>query len=111
MKLYQSRFGYAMSLIYLIGSGSFIWWEFHSYRGGMFDFCGLGLIRFIFPSLLTVGVVLEKIGVPQIKLSCSYMGLADSLQFGLHLSITAVFVYLIGYGVEWIVRRVSRRLS
>lgn len=71
--------------------------------GGWINLRGMGVMLVTAPSQVTFGVVLEWLGVARVNYS--EPGLADYGRLALHVAVSAAAVYLLGYGVEWAVRR------
>jgi hypothetical protein len=77
--------------------------ELRNTGGGWINLRGMGTTLVTAPSQVTFGVVLEWLGVPQINYSDP--GLSSYCQLVLHVAVSAVAVYLLGYGIEWAMRR------
>ncbi len=72
--------------------------------GGWINLRGLGTNILTSPSQLTIGTLLESLGVK--KINYNDPGAADYAQLTLHILVTAALFYLIGWGGEWLVRRI-----
>ena len=55
------------------------------------------------PSQLTFAPVLRWLGVPPVNYSAP--GFVDYGQIVFHVAVTASLFYLLGYSIEWLVRR------
>lgn len=106
MKIYQSWLGIILSLIYATAAAYFVQDELRHTSGGWINLRGLGSTLVTFPSQLTLGVALEWLGVPRVNYSD--LGLVGYSQLVLHVAASAAIVYLIGYGLEWAMRRLLR---
>jgi hypothetical protein len=103
----RSWFGVSLAFIYLAGAGYLTWYELRHSGGGWINLRGFGTTIATAPSQATVGVLLRKLGAPRINhLEPGFTGIAELL---LHLVLTASVVYLVGFGLEWIVRWVLAR--
>lgn len=100
----RSLTGGALALVYLIIAGYVAQDEVRHTGGGWINLRGMGTFLVTAPSQATLGNLLSWLGVP--KVSYSELGVPGYAQIILHLLITAGFVYLLGCGLEWVVRRV-----
>jgi hypothetical protein len=99
----RSWFGGALAALYLVAA---IWMaqdEIRHSHGGWINLRGFGTNILTAPSQLTLGAVLQGLGVPRINYNSP--GVTGYGQLALHILITAALVYLIGWGGEWLVRR------
>jgi hypothetical protein len=100
----RSISGGVLSSIYLILAGYVAQDEIrNSGGGGWITLRGMGTFILTAPSQLVFGNLLPLLGVPRI--SYSHLGLLGYSQIILHLLFTALVVYFLGFGIEWIVRR------
>jgi hypothetical protein len=104
MPLLTSRLGYFLTLIYLVGAGWVVQDELRHTGGGWINLRGMGTTIVTAPSQATIGYLLGLLGVKRI--SFNEPGFSGYAQLVLHLLVTAAVVYLIGYGLEWGVRRI-----
>ena len=102
MSLLASRLGYALALIYLVLSGRLIWTDLHS-SGGWINLRSMGTVLVTAPSQVTLGYLMKAVGIKPINFSDP--GFGGYAQIVVHLLVTACVVYLLGYGLEWIGRR------
>jgi hypothetical protein len=98
----RSWFGAALAAIYLIAASIFVWTEIHSVHGGFISLRGMGPVLVTAPSQATLGVLLQKLGVP--KINYSSPGALGTTQLVLHLVVSAAVVYLLGAGLAALVR-------
>lgn len=103
MKIYQSWFGACLSLIYTGAALYVVQDELRHTGGGWINLRGLGTMLVTFPSQATFGLLLESLGVPRVDFSNP--GWSGYSQLILHVLVSAAVVYLLGWGVEWAVRR------
>ena len=104
MPLLGSRVGYALAVLYLGIVGYIVQDELRHTGGGWINLRGMGTVLVTAPSQATLGVLLKKLGVPQVNYN--EPGLLGYAQLITHVLLSAVVVYLVGYGLEWGVRRV-----
>ncbi|MEO8138090.1 MAG: hypothetical protein ABI742_00510 [Gemmatimonadota bacterium] len=100
----RSLTGGVLAFIYLIIAGYVAQDEIRHTGGGWINLRGMGTFLVTAPSQATIGNLLSWFGVP--KVSYAELGVLGYAQIILHLLVTAVLVYLLGYGLEWVVRRV-----
>jgi hypothetical protein len=103
MKIYQSWLGAALALLYTSVAVYVVQDELRNTGGGWINLRGMGTALVTAPSQVTFGVVLEWLGVPRVDYS--EPGLGSYSQLVLHVAVSAAFVYLLGYGIEWAARR------
>ena len=103
MPLLGSRFGYILAVLYLLLAGRLIWTDLHA-SGGWINLRSMGTVLVTAPSQVTLGYLMKALGIRPINFSDP--GVGGYTQIVLHLLVTAVVVYLIGYGLEWGGRRV-----
>lgn len=103
MKIYQSWVGAALGLLYTIVAVYFVRDDLRNTGGGWINLRGFGVVIITAPSQATCGVVLKWLGVPQVDYA--EPGLGDYSQLVLHVVVTALIVYLLGYVIEWAARR------
>jgi hypothetical protein len=108
LKINQSWLGFGLSVLYLAGAIYIVEEELRYTGGGWINLRGLGVVLVTFPSQLTLGLLLKELGVPEVNYSSP--GLLGYCQLVLHVAVCALLVYLLGYGVEWLVRRGLRAL-
>ena len=92
-----------MALIYLVLAGWVVQDELRHTGGGWINLRGMGTTLVTAPSQMTFGYLLEFLGLKRVNFSSP--GIAGYSQLVLHLLVTAAVVYLVGYGLEWAVRR------
>ena len=102
MMALHSWFGAALAAIYLIAASIFVWTEIHTVHGGFISLRGMGPVLITAPSQATLGVLLQKLGVP--KINYSTPGVLGTAQLVLHLVVSAGVVYLLGAGLAALVR-------
>ena len=102
MPLLASRFGYVLAVIYLILAGRLIWTDIHA-SGGWINLRSMGTVLVTAPSQVTLGYLMKAVGIRPVNFSDP--GFGGYAQIILHLLVTAAVVYLLGYGLEWGVRR------
>jgi hypothetical protein len=100
----RSAAGMVLSAIYLVIGGYVAQDEIRNPGGGWITLRGMGTFLVTAPSQLVLGNLLPWLGVPRINYSD--LGLLGYSQIILHLLFTAMVVYLVGYGLEWVARRV-----
>jgi len=103
MRIYQSRLGAALALLYTAFAAYVVQDELRNTGGGWINLRGMGTVLVTAPSQVTFGVALEWLGVPRVDYS--QPGLSGYGQLVLHVMVSAAAVYLLGYGVEWATRR------
>lgn len=103
MPLLASRFGYVLAVIYLLLAGRLIWTDLHA-SGGWINLRSMGTVLVTAPSQVTLGYLMKALGIRPVNFSDP--GFGGYAQIVLHLLVTAVVVYLLGYGLEWGARRV-----
>lgn len=103
LTLTGSRLGLALVLLYLAGAGFVVQDELRHTGGGWINLRGIGTTIVTAPSQATLGTLLRKAGVPRVNFAAP--GTAGYLELAVHLLVTAVVIYLIGWGLEWIARR------
>lgn len=103
MKIYQSRLGAVLSLVYVAGALYVVHDELTYTGGGWINLRGMGVMLVTAPSQLTFGLVMEWLGVARINYA--EPGWADYSRLALHVAASAVAVYLVGYGIDWAARR------
>ena len=101
MPFHKSWLGYALAAVYIAIAIPWIHRELHA-TGGWISLKGLGIAIITFPSGFTFGLLFEVLGW---RPNYSNMGMLEYLEIGFHVLVTAAVVYAIGYGIEWIVRR------
>ena len=70
--------------------------------GGWISLKGLDIAIATIPSSFTFGLLFETLGW---KVNHSDPGVLGYLEIGFHVVVTAAVVYAIGYGIEWVIRR------
>jgi hypothetical protein len=103
MKIYQSWLGAAFSLIYTAAAVYVVQDEVRHTGGGWINLRGLGTVLITAPSQLTLGAALRRLGVPQVNFA--EPGVSGYAQLTTHVLVSALVIYLIGYAVEWALRR------
>lgn len=103
MRIYQSWLGAALGLLYTAAAVYVVRDELKNTGGGWINLRGMGVMIVTAPSQVTFGLALEWLGVPRINYS--EPGLGGYGQLALHVLVSAAFVYLLGYGIEWAARR------
>lgn len=103
MKVYQSGLGAVLSLVYTAAAVYVVQDELRHTGGGWINLRGMGTIIITAPSQLTLGVLLRALGVPQVKFS--EPGLLDYVLLATHILLSAAVVYLLGYLLEWLIKR------
>src|SRR5262245_17023008 len=101
MPFHKSWFGYGLAAIYIVWAIPFIYRALHA-TGGWISLKGMDIAIATFPSSFTVGLLLETLGW---RPNYSPPGVLEYLEIGFHLLVTAAVVYAIGYGIEWLLRR------
>jgi hypothetical protein len=74
----------------------------HSH-GGWINLRGFGTTIMTAPSQATLGALLEWLGVPRVDYNRP--GVLGYAQLVAHVALSAVVVYVAGWGIEWLVRR------
>jgi hypothetical protein len=108
VRIYQSRFGAVVGLLYTAGAIYVVQDELRYTGGGWINLRGLATALVTAPSQLTLGFFLEQIGVGRVNFA--QPGLSGYSQLALHVLVTAICVYLAGFAIEWSVRRLLRQL-
>lgn len=103
MKIYQSWLGAVLALLYTAVAAYVVQDELRNTGGGWINLRGMGTTLITAPSQVTLGLVLEWLGVPRVDYS--EPGLGSYSQLVLHVAVSAAAVYLLGYSVEWATRR------
>ena len=103
MQIHHSWLGGALSLVYLAFALWVVQDELRHSHGGWINLRGMGVTLVTAPSQVTFGVLLQRSGVRPVNYTSP--GLLDYCQLVLHVAVTATLVYLLGYGIEWAVRR------
>ena len=103
MKIYQSWLGAALGLLYAAVAVYVVQDALRYTGGGWINLRGLGVVLVTAPSQVTLGLVLEWLGVPGVNYS--EPGAGGYAQLVLHVMVSAAAVYLLGYGIEWAARR------
>lgn len=103
MTLLGSRLGLALGVIYLIAGIWVVQDEVRHSHGGWINLRGMGATIVTAPSQLTLGELLRALGVPRVNYNSP--GIAGYAELAVHLLLTAVVVYLVGWGLEWLGRR------
>ena len=103
MRIYQSRLGAALSLLYTAAAAYVVRDELRYTGGGWINLRGIGVVLVTAPSQVTLGLVLEWLGVPRINYS--EPGPGGYAQIVSHVLVSAAAVYLLGYGIERAARR------
>jgi hypothetical protein len=101
MKIYRSWLGYALGAAYVVAAVYFTNAELR-HVGGWINLRGLGVALITFPSQLTFGLLFEGLGL---RMNYSDLGVIGYAQIAFHILVTAAVVYLIGYGIERLARR------
>ena len=103
MRLLASRVGWTLAAIYLCGAIWIVQEELHYSGGGWISLRGMLAEIATVPSQVTLGTLLRGLGVP--KVNYDHPGVVGYLQLLAHVLLTAGLIYLIGWGLEWVVRR------
>lgn len=103
MKWYGSRTGVVLACLYLLPAVWVAWDAFRHTGGGWINLRGLGVTLITAPSQLTFGLLFESISLPAVNYAAP--GAAGYLQVGFHVAVSAAFIYLAGYCVERLVKR------
>lgn len=104
MTLPRSVTGTVLCAIYLVIGGYVAQDEIRNAGGGWITLRGMGTFLVTAPSQLVLGNLLPWLGVPRINYSD--LGVLGYSQIMLHLLFTAMVVYFLGSGLEWVARRV-----
>jgi hypothetical protein len=100
--------GLIPAVIYVVLAVWVVYEEFNCSGGMDINFCGLGTILVTFPSQIILGSLFSRIGW-----EINFMhrpDLVDVTQLTIHIGFSALFVFLVGYGFGWIVRKAFARL-
>jgi hypothetical protein len=108
LKIYQSRLGIILGLLYTVFAVYVVQDDLRHTGGDWINLRGMGTVLVTAPSQVTFGVVLERLGVPRVDYSGP--GLSGYSQLVLHVAVSAAAVYLLGYGIEWVIRRLLSRV-
>jgi hypothetical protein len=100
----RSFVGGALSSVYLVIASYVAQDEIRNPGGGWITLRGMGTFLVTAPSQLVFGDLLPWLGVPRV--SYSNLGVLGYSQIILHVLFTTLVVYFVGYGLEWVVRRV-----
>jgi hypothetical protein len=103
MTLFTSRLAWFLAALYLAGAAWIVRDELRHTYGGWINLRGMGTAIATAPSQATFGVLLKKLGVPQVNFDNP--GVSGYSQILLHVLVTAALVYLLGWGLEWGFRR------
>jgi len=101
MPFHKSWLGYVLAGAYIAFAIPFIHRALHA-TGGWISLKGLDIALATIPSSFTFGLLFEALGW---RPSYSYPGVLEYLEIGFHILVTAAVVYAIGYGIEWVIRR------
>lgn len=105
MRIPFSTFGLICAAIYLPVGIWVVQDELRHSGGGWINLRGMGTTLATAPSQLTLGWLLRALGVPKVNFNTP--GVAGYLELFLHLVLTALVIYCLGAGLEWIARRVT----
>ena len=101
MPFYKSWLGWVLAGVYIAVAIPMIRHEL-TVSGGWISLKKLGVAIITFPSSFTLGFLFEFLGWNP---SYSNIGVAGYLDIAFHVLATAAFVYALGYGIEWVIRR------
>lgn len=103
MKIPHSWVGAILGIVYVVAAVYVVQDELRHTGGGWINLRGLGTTLVTFPSQATFGVMLQALGVPRVNYP--QPGVLGYGQLVFHVVVSACVVYLVGYGIEWTVRR------
>lgn len=103
MRPFTSRAGWTCTAIYLAGAIWIVQNELRYSGGGWISLRGMMAEIVTAPSQATLGTLLRRLGVP--KVNYDHPGVAGYAEIVSHVLLTAALVYLVGWGLEWVVRR------
>ena len=103
MRFHCSWLGYVLAGAYIAWAIPFIHRALNA-TGGWISLKGLDIAIATIPSSFTFGLLFETLGW---RVNYSDPGVLGYLEIAFHVLVTAAVVYAIGYGVEWIMRRLS----
>ena len=101
MRFYQSWLGWVLAGVYIAAAIPMIHHALHV-TGGWITLRRLDVALITIPSSFTFGFLFEALGWQP---SYNNIGVAGYLDIGFHVLVTAAFVYALGYGIEWAIRR------
>ena len=101
MRFHWSWFGVALAAVYVVAAVYFLHGELRSV-GGEINLRGLGVALATLPSQWTFGVLFDALGWRVNALDPGALGYA---QIGFHVLATASFFYVVGFALEWLLRR------
>lgn len=103
MSFHKSWLGYVLAAAYVAFAIPFIHRALHA-TGGWISLKGLDIALATIPSSFTFGLLFETLGW---RANYSELGVLGYLEIAFHVLVTAAVVYAIGYGIEWIFRRLA----
>jgi len=101
MRFSLSWLGYAFAAAYVVFAIPFIHRALHA-TGGWISLKGLDVAIATIPSSFTFGFLFDALGW---KVNYFEPGVPGYLQIAFHVLVTAFVAYAIGFGIEWLVRR------
>ncbi len=99
--------GAVLALVYMAVAGFITQDEVRHGHGGWINLRGFGTTLVTAPSQVTLGTLLRWLRVP--KVNYADIGTLGYAQLVTHVLVSAGFVYLLGCGIEWVVRRLVTR--
>ena len=103
MPFHKSWFGYLLAAAYIAFAIPFIHRALNA-TGGWISLKGLDIAIATIPSSFTFGLLLETLGW---RPNYSERGVLEYLEIAFHVLVTAAVVYAIGYGIQWVLRRLT----
>ena len=101
MSYFKSWLGYAFAGVYVVIAIPMIYHAFHV-TGGWISLRRLDVAIITFPSSFTIGLLLDALGF---RPSYTQPTVLTYLDIGFHVVVTAAMLYALGYGIEWVGRR------
>ena len=102
---HRSVTGAVLTAVYLCAAAWAVWADLQPSGGDWINLRGMLVAIATAPSQATLGVALRGLGL---RLDFSRLGAIDYAQIVLHVAVTALCVYTVGWGVEALVRRFLR---
>ncbi len=107
MSIFRSWVGGVLTLLYLCLAVFIAQDEVRNSHGGWINLRGFGTVLVTAPSQILLGPVLKAFGVSGVNYAD--LGFSDYAQIGLHILITAIIVYFVGAGLQFLFTRAVRR--
>ena len=104
MLIGRSWLGVVLAGLYLVVAIAIIQWEIRHTGGGWINLRDFGTSVVTSPSQLVFAPLFRALGIPRLRVDRP--GASDYAQLAFHLLVTAVGIYLLGWGIHATVRRI-----